>query len=177
MTSKIIKTLAVIVYAIIAVILTRFGISYLVILMALGLIVSLIHKQKKEAIASGVLYALISYILSYPAGMFLINYMPKYEIPVQTNTTATIINLVIGALIPMIIALVICTITAVIGSTIAGYFQNNEKRTAKKDKKDNFIGNVKQKRKTNRITQKEKEDMIMKTPIQKAMEKKRKRDD
>ena len=177
MTSKIIKTLAVIVYAIIALTLTRFGISYLVILMALGLIVSLIHKRKREAITAGVLYALISYILSYPAGMFLINYMPKYEIPVQTNTTTTIINLVIAALIPMIVAFVICTITAIIGSTIAGYFRKDEKKTHKKNKQYKFIGTVKEKRNNNKITQKKKEDLIMKTPIQKAMEKKRKKGD
>ncbi|MBO5460106.1 MAG: hypothetical protein J5981_07690, partial [Lachnospira sp.] len=73
--------------------------------------VSYINKRKREAIITGVLYALVGYILSYPAGLILNDYMPSIDIPVQTNAISVGMALLMGALIPVCFAIIICTIT------------------------------------------------------------------
>ena len=70
----------VIISAILALILARIGISYLVILIVIGFIIALITKSKAYAVLTGLLYTVISYILSYPAGLFLVDYLSLIHI-------------------------------------------------------------------------------------------------
>lgn len=129
------KKFSIIIFVILALILSRSGFGYLLILVLIGLIVSYINRRKREAIITGVLYALIGYILSYPTGLILKDYMPTYTIPVQTSTTTMIIDLLLGALIPMCVAIIVCGVTAIIGSNIAKYI--HERSTDTKEPEDN----------------------------------------
>ena len=126
------KKFSIIIFVILALILSRSGFSYLLLLVLIGLIVSYINKRKREAIITGVLYALVGYILSYPAGLILNDYMPSIDIPVQTNAISVGMALLMGALIPVCFAIIICTITALIGSNLAKYVDEKLNRNADK---------------------------------------------
>jgi len=130
------KKFSIIIFVLLALIVSRMGISYIVILIAIGFIVSFINQRKREAIITGVLYALVSYILSYPAGLFLSEYMPSTDIVIETSVLTVAKDLIIGALIPMIIALVLCGITAIIGSNIAKAI--NKDKTPENDAKETY---------------------------------------
>ncbi|MBO7718798.1 MAG: hypothetical protein J6S29_01450 [Methanosphaera sp.] len=127
------RKFSIIIFVILALILSRSGFGYLLILVMIGLIVSYINRRKREAIITGILYALIGYILSYPTGLILKDYMPAYTIPVQTSTATMIMDLLLGALIPVCVAIVICGITAIIGSNIAKYVHERDADTQESD--------------------------------------------
>ena len=116
---NLLKKFSIIIFVLLALIVSRMGVSYIIILIAIGLIVSFINQRKREAVITGVLYALVSYILSYPAGLFLSEYMPTTNVVIETSAITVAKNLIVGALIPMIIAFILCGITAIIGSNIA----------------------------------------------------------
>ena len=115
------RKFSILIFVVLALLLSRSGFGYLLILVLIGLIVSFINKRKREAIITGVLYALVGYILSYPSGLMLKDYMPSITIPVQTSTATVVMDLLIGALIPTCVAIIVCGITAIIGSNIAKY--------------------------------------------------------
>jgi lipopolysaccharide export LptBFGC system permease protein LptF len=115
------KKFSIIIFVVLALILSRCGFGYLLILVLIGLIVSFINQRKREAIITGVLYALMGYILSYPTGLILNDYMPSASIPIEVSTSTVIMDLLLGALIPTLAAIIICGITAIIGSNIAKY--------------------------------------------------------
>lgn len=125
---SILKILTIIAGALLALILTRVGISYLVILIALGLILSFFTGDKKSAIISGVLYATISYIISYPSGLFLKGYMPNIDIPVNVSPAEVTINLFIGLIIPIIITIVICGVFSIIGGYVHNLIKNKDEK-------------------------------------------------
>lgn len=137
---NILKSLTIIVAAFLALILTRIGISYLFILVALGIIIPFITEDKRSAVISGALYAIISYMLSYPSGLFLINYMPKIDIPIKVSFAEVIFNLFMGLLIPVIIAAVICFISAIIGKYLSQLFKQyvGNNNTKKDENKHSF---------------------------------------
>lgn len=178
---EILKRFSTIIFVILALMLSRLGIGYLTLLILLGLIVSFINKRKRDAIIAGLLYAMVGYILSYPTGLLLADYMPTTDIVIETNAATMMTDLVIGALIPMIVAFVICGITAIIGSNIAKYLESNKKSTTEFDNTDthqfNVVGNFKQKQEKQKETRKNKEELINLTPIQKAKMRKEKEND
>lgn len=162
------------------------GVSYLIILVAIGLIVSFINKRKREAIITGVLYALVSYIISYPSGLFLAEYMPTTNVVIQTNTITVAKDLLVGALIPMIIAFILCAITAVIGSNIAKAISNDDESEYEEvgyhfnrnesydDSDDYYYDNIQPSPEDKpKNTRKERERLIKLTPIDKAKMKRR----
>lgn len=167
------KKFSILIFAILALLLSRMGISYLILLVLIGLILSFINQRKRDAVISGILYALISYIISYPSGLFLKDYMPNTSVIVQTDINVVIFHLIIGALIPIVVAIIICGITAIIGSNISRYINSN-KNIKKESTKHNFklIENFKQSNQNSRKEQQHKEDLINLTPIQKAKIKK-----
>lgn len=167
------KSLTIIGAAIVALFLTRIGLSYLLILIALGLILPFITEDKKSAIISGVLYAAISYILSYPSGLFLINYMPTIDIPVNVSFIEVFFNLLIGLLVPIIIAIIICSISSIIGKYLSKLVkQNNNEKQDKgyhfeskkqyKNEYDDYENNYE------KHTPKTKKKLMELSPIQKA---------
>lgn len=109
------KVLTIIIGTLLALILSRHGISYLIVLFALGLILPFLTDDKKSAVISGLLYAILSYAISYPSGLFLINYMPSKDIPIIVSQSEVSINLLIGLLIPVIVAIIICYVGTIIG--------------------------------------------------------------
>lgn len=131
---NLLKKFSIIIFILLALIISRMGVSYIIILIAIGLIVSFINQRKREAIITGVLYALVSYILSYPAGLFLSEYMPTTDVVIETSAITVAENMIIGALIPMIIAFILCAITAVIGSNISKAI-NKDKTSEDNDEK------------------------------------------
>lgn len=163
------KKFSIIIFVILALILSRSGFGYLLILVLIGLIVSYINRRKREAIITGILYALIGYILSYPTGLILKDYMPAYTIPVQTSTTAMLIDLLLGALIPMCVAIIICGITAIIGSNIAKYV--HERSTDVKESDNNnyqVIFTDEENQTRDYVEVDNKEELLNYTPIHKA---------
>ena len=69
---SILKKFSIVLVALLALGLTRIGISYLIILVAIGIIMPIIADNKKSAMVTGALYATLGYSLSYPSGLFLI---------------------------------------------------------------------------------------------------------
>ena len=142
----------VIISAILALILARIGISYLVILIAIGFIIALITKSKAYAVLTGLLYTVISYILSYPAGLFLVDYMPT------TNVT---------------IPIVLCGLPAIIGVNIAEYIHKPTTQPQKEEHHYKVMDNFNQVHK--KVNKKQVEaDILRQTPIQKAKNRKKK---
>lgn len=117
--SGIFKNISVLIIALMALLLTRMGISYYIILIAIGIITPIICGNKKSAVISGILYATLSYIISYPSGLFLINHMPSTPIPISVSPFTVIINLFIAWLIPVLITIIITGISSLIGNWIA----------------------------------------------------------
>ena len=123
MTSiNILKKLSIPVVAILALGLTRTGISYFTILIAIGILLPIICGSKKSAVFTGILYATLSYILTYPSSTFLINYMPSESIPLSVSTATVYSNIFMGWIIPVIIAAVVCGVFSIIGQAVKRLF-------------------------------------------------------
>ena len=124
------------------ILLTRMGISYLIVLILIGLLVSFISKSKLYAVITGVMYAIVSYILTYPAGLFLIDYMPTSDVVIETSSTTVITDLIMGALIPSIFAIIVCGICALIGASIANYIRKDDDSNQEENKSKGHHFNV-----------------------------------
>ena len=162
----------VIISAILALILARIGISYLVILIAIGFIIALITKSKAYAVLTGLLYTVISYILSYPAGLFLVDYMPTTNVTIPIDTITVGIDLLMGVLIPAIAAVVLCGLPAIIGVNIAEYIHKPTTQPQKEEHHYKVMDNFNQVHK--KVNKKQVEaDILRQTPIQKAKNKKK----
>lgn len=177
------KKFSIIIFVVLALIVSHMGISYLTILVVIGLLVSFITGHKKDAVITGVLYALISYILSYPAGLFLAEYMPSTTLNVSADSVTVMSDVIIGALVPSIVAIVICGICAIIGSEISKYvFKKQESTTDEgyhfdmddydyddiddvNEQEEKEVVNKKRSRKSRKSN---KNDLLNLTPIQKA---------
>lgn len=163
----ILKKFSVIIVAILALGLTRMGIGYLTILLAIGIIMPMICDNKKSAIFTGVLYATLSYVLSYPSGLFLINYMPNIDIPISVSSTTTLTNLFLGWIIPVIAAIVLCGIFSIIGNFIKSKVLNkiigNDDNEHYFDRQDDLNPID-----TNSLNKDQKKELLYLTPIQKA---------
>ena len=163
----ILKKFSVIIMALLAFGLTRMGIGYLTILITIGIIMPIICDNKKSAIVTGFLYATLSYLLSYPSGLFLINYMPNYDIPISVSSSTVLTNIFLGWIIPVIITILICGIFSVIGmfiksklfDKIIGKGDNEHYFDSRDDL--NYID-------TNSLDKKQKKELLYLTPIQKA---------
>lgn len=119
---NILKKLTIPVVAVLALGITRMGISYLTIFLAIGIIMPIICGSKKSAVFTGILYATLGYILAIPSGTFLINYMPTASIPISVSTATVYSNLFLAWIIPVIIAAVVCGVFSIIGSLVKGLF-------------------------------------------------------
>ncbi|OED29571.1 hypothetical protein [Methanosphaera sp. WGK6] len=162
----------IIIAVILALIIARLGISYLIILLAIGIILSILN-SKMEAVITGVLYAIVSYILSYPAGLFLADYMPTTNVTIETSATTVGINLMMGAIIPTIIAIILCGIGALIGSTLVDLIHKNnnsenKQKSIKEEHHYEVIEGFKRSREENKRNKKQKREIIYQTPIQKS---------
>lgn len=163
----------VIISAILALILARIGISYLVILIAIGFIIALITKSKAYAVLTGLLYTVISYILSYPVGLFLVDYMPTTNVTIPIDTITVGIDLLMGVLIPAIAAVVLCGLPAIIGVNIAEYIHKPTTQPQKEEHHYKVMDNFNQVHK--KVNKKQVEaDILRQTPIQKAKNRKKK---
>lgn len=127
MLNGIVKFSRVIIGAVLALILCRMGISYLAVLVALGFILSFISKNKWEGVLSAVIYTTLSYIISYPSGLYLKEFMPTIEIPIVVNPTSVIMTLFLGWLIPVIIAIIISGCAAILGKECAKIIRKDKK--------------------------------------------------
>ena len=92
----ILRKFGVIIVALLALWLTRAGIGYITILVAIGIIAPIVCGSKKDAVFTGILYATLNYVLSYPSGLYLINYMPSNYIPITVSSSEVMVNLFIG---------------------------------------------------------------------------------
>lgn len=119
---NILKKLSIIIVAILAIGVTRMGVNYYTILIAIGIIMPIICGSKKSAVFTGIIYATLSYIITYPSSLFLINYMPSESIPLSVSTATVYSNLFMGWIIPVIIVVVVCGVFSVIGYLLKGYF-------------------------------------------------------
>lgn len=119
MTSvNILKKISILLMALLSLELTRMGIGYLTILVAIGIIMPIFCGSKKSAVYTGILYTTLSYMISYPSSTFLIDYMPSESIPLTVSTATQYSNLFLGWIIPVIISVVICGIFSVLGYAI-----------------------------------------------------------
>ena len=164
---NILKKFCVIIVALLALGLTRMGMGYLTILMAIGIIMPLICDNKKSAIFTGVLYTTLSYVLSYPSSLFLIDYMPNYDIPISVSSTTVLTNVFLGWLIPVLIAIVLCGIFSIIGKIIKS--QILDKIVGKSNDEHYFetqddLNHVD----TNSLNKNQKKELLYLTPSQKA---------
>lgn len=163
----------IIIVVILALMLSHTSISYMVILLAIGFIMALISQSKFEAILTGVLYAIVSYILSYPTGLFLANYMPTTNVTIQTSAVTVGIDLLMGVLIPSIVAVVFCGIAAIIGISIVNLFHGNETtQTETEEHHYKVMNNFKQHKQQRKQEKQDKERLLYLTPIQRAKIKK-----
>lgn len=180
MLMGIFKYLRIVIAVFLALILSRMGISYLIILVALGFILSLISKNKWEGILSGILYATVSYIISYPSGLFLKEFMPNIDIPVQVSQSSVISALFMGWIIPVIIAIVICGCAGIIGKECSKLINRDNNKENKEKREHTFQNNdifneeyeepIHTDRKAPNI---QNENMLSMSPIQKAKLRKR----
>jgi len=167
---SILKKFSVIIVALLALGLTRIGLGYLTILIGIGIVMPLICGNKKSAIYTGVLYTTLSYLLSYPSGLFLIDYMPSSEIPISVSSATVLSNIFLGWIIPVIIAVVICGISSIIGNIIKMQLfdtaekDDNEYYFEKSDDLDQFD--------TKSLNKNQKKELLYLTPIQKAKNRK-----
>ncbi|MBE6493336.1 MAG: hypothetical protein E7Z84_01825 [Methanosphaera stadtmanae] len=145
--NKTLGFILIIAFTLIGLLLTRIGISYLLVLLLIGLGVSFLSKSKLYAILTGMAYAIVSYIITYPAGLFLAQYMPTSSVVIKTNPIAVAMDLLMGALIPTIFAIIICGISAVIGAGIANYIRKDN--SDNENKSDGYHFDVEGKTKTN----------------------------
>ncbi len=189
---NILKKISILIVAVLSLELTRMGISYLTILIAIGIVMPIICGNKKSAVFTGVLYATISYILTYPSSLFLIDYMPSESIPITVPISTVYSNIFFGWIIPVIIAIVVCGIFSIFGHIIKKqlldkvigkgsdehYFDesnvitpNNNNSLTNQDyqKTTNTINNNQDyPRRTNSLNKNEKKELLYLTPIQKA---------
>ena len=128
--ASVLKKFSIVIIAVLALILTRIGIGYLILLVTIGIVTPILTGKKKDAIFTGILYSTLSYIISYPAGLYLINYMPNIEIPVTVTSTEIAFNLFMGWIIPVMVSIIICGITSFIGIWAANLIH---KKTDQKD--------------------------------------------
>lgn len=170
---NILKVLPIIIGAFAALILTRLGISYLLLLVALGFILPFLTKDKKSAVLSGILYAAISYIISYPSGLFLSNYMPSIEIPINVSPIEVIFNLLLGLLVPMIVAAIICFITAIIGEYLSNKIQHKDKKEKEYHFQQNNENKIQYDEGFEEITPYDRKNLLDLTSIQKAKNKRK----
>ena len=166
----ILKKFSVIIVALLALGLTRMGIGYLTILLAIGIIMPIICDNKKSAIFTGILYATLGYLLSYPSSLFLINYMPDRDIPISVSSTSILTNIFLGWIIPVIVAIVICGIFSIIGNIIKS--KVFDKIGGNNDDVHHFdtydeVNQID----TNSLNKKQKKELLFLTPIQKAKNK------
>ena len=164
---SILKKFSIVLVALLALGLTRIGISYLIILVAIGIIIPIIADNKKSAMVTGALYATLGYLLSYPSGLFLINYMPDTYIPISVSSLTVLSNLFLGWIIPVIIAIVVCGIFAVLGNMIKNKLSDNEIQKDDNEyyfEKQDDLNQVN----TNSLNKNQKKDLLYLTPIQKA---------
>lgn len=161
----------IIIFTLMGLLLTRMGISYLLVLLLIGLGVSFLSKSKLYSIIAGILYAIVGYIITYPTGLFLAEYMPS-DIIIETSSTAVAMNLLMGALIPTIFAIIVCGISAVIGASIANYIRKDNSNND--NNSDGYHFDVEGKTNTNKNNRKRKKTNNGKfmNPIQKAKMKK-----
>ena len=191
MLNGIVKFSRVIIGAVLALILCRMGISYLAVLVALGFILSFISKNKWEGVLSAVIYTTISYIISYPSGLYLKEFMPTIEIPIMVNPTSVAMTLFLGWLIPVIIAIIISGCAAILGKECAKIvrkdkkedkeFQNNYQNEYQNDYGNNFENNEETKEEFEEKTVMPKprsrtnKEILEMSPIQKAKLRQRQR--
>lgn len=169
-SSTLLKGFEIIIAVIIAILAARVGISYMVILLALGFIMTLLTKSKGVGTTSGAAYALISYIISYPAGLLLTDYMPTTNITVETSAGSMMFNLVMGTLIPIIAAVIISGVAAIVAGYILGLFHRNNKDKEEKHEEHHYkvVNDFNEIRQRNKQQRRKKEEAIYMTPIQKA---------
>lgn len=164
------RKFGIILLAFLALFLSGTGIGYLTILVAIGIIAPILCGSKKDAIFSGILYVTLSCILSYPKGLFLINYMPSEYIPVTVSSSTVATNLFIGWIIPVIVAIIICGLTSFIGELIANFIN---KKTEDTNAKEHYFDSTDDLTQidTDNLNKKEKRNLLYLTPIQKAKNK------
>lgn len=169
----ILRKFGVIIIALLALWLTRAGIGYLTILVAIGIIAPIVCGSKKDAVFTGSLYATLNYVLSYPSGLYLINYMPSNYIPITVSSSEVMVNLFIGWLVPTLVAIIVCGMASFLGKVIADYLFGKENRDDTNEFyfEDEGINQVD----TSNLNKKERKRLLYLTPIQKA--KNRKDDD
>lgn len=162
----------IIIAAIMALILAGLGISYLIILIAIGFIIALITESKFYAVLTGVLYTLTSYILSYPAGLFLVDYMPTTNVTIQTSTYTVGMDLLMGGLIPTIVAVVLCGLAAIVGSNVAERFcRPKSTQTNTEEHHFKVMDNFNQKKQVKQHKEHDEAETLYQNPIQKAKSK------
>lgn len=163
----ILRKFGIIIIAVMALLLSRMGIGYLTILVAIGILTPIICGSKKDAIFTGILYATISYILSYPAGLFLINYMPEEYIPITVSSSTVATNLFIGWLVPVLVSIMICGLASFIGNLLADFINN---KTAERNDDEHYFEASDELNQidTDNLNKKEKRNLLYLTPIQKA---------
>lgn len=173
-----VKKFSTIIIAIIALLLTRIGLSYLLVLILMGLVVSFVYRNRSDAIISAILYAVIGFVYSFPAGMFLSNYMPSIDIPVHVTFMQTVTNLAIGLLVPLIISVVIVALSGEIGLFLS------EKIRGNRDEEDNYnddehyfniLENFENNSKRKNTDEEYDEDILEYSPIQRAILKNQKK--
>lgn len=187
MLNGIVKFSRVIIGAVLALILCRMGISYLAVLVALGFILSFISKNKWEGVLSAVIYTTLSYIISYPSGLYLKEFMPTIEIPIVVNPTSVIMTLFLGWLIPVIIAIIISGCAAILGKECAKIIRKDKKEDKEikndyqNDYQNDFEGNeetkevFKEKSVMPKPKNRKNKEILEMSPIQKAKLRQRQR--
>ena len=117
------------------------------------------------------MYTIVSYILTYPAGLFLIDYMPTTDVVIETNSTTVLIDLLMGALIPSIFAVIFCGICALIGANLAKAIRkDNNSKNENKSEGHNFkvMDNFEKSNKNNRKRQRKNKNGKFMNPIEKS---------
>ncbi len=170
MSSSIISRLfKILVAVILALILTYIGINYVVVLLAVGLILTILNKRKKDAIFTGILYAFIGYVMSYPVGLANMGqYIPLVDIPVQTTVLTSFISLLIGVVIPVLVSIILTGSVSIITYYVLDYLNLTKDKTNRYEK--HYFQTkeaIKENRDQNR-RKKEKEDLLNLSPIQKS---------
>ncbi len=162
----ILKKFSVLIVALLALKLTRMGISYLAVLIAIAIVMPIICDNKRSAVVAGILYTTISYLLTYPSSLFLKNYMPDTSIPIAVSSSAVYMNLFMGWIIPVIITMIICGIVSTIIYSIK---RSIVKKQDDKNKDVHYFerGDL-NKFDTNSLNKKQKKELLYLTPIQKA---------
>ncbi len=109
---------------IIALLLSYVGISYVILYILLAFIVTILSNRRLTAVTMGVFYTLLGYAMSLFNGITMSQYLPN-DLVIRTEIPNLVSRSIIGLIIPLVVTIIICGLTAILTMRIMKHFNIN----------------------------------------------------